>query len=198
MCHPVLCLPLLLTFASMLYHMLPKLNQKRLLCSDPTECVSAVLKSGWPCIAATRSGSFQFDDVNSTSVLTRSNSLLSEARAVVAKLDSLFTIVDKIADKDKDSIGAIIFAASSSTKGKNPGVYDACTVDYQGVINSAQFCIQYNISRFIMVSSGVATWPNSLVYKLLNFVGGGIMEAKIQGDDGVRKLYKIRRSESKG
>ncbi|KAL7465665.1 hypothetical protein ACHAXS_005994 [Conticribra weissflogii] len=115
--------------------MLTKLNQKRLLCSDPTECVSAVLKSGIdPVKLASFGGS-------------------SSCR----KIRRLFTNVDKIADKEKDSIGAIIFAASSSTKGKNPGVYDACTVDYQGIINSAQFCIQYNISRFIIVSSGAAT-----------------------------------------
>mmetsp|Transcript_26822 Transcript_26822/g.53856 ORF Transcript_26822/g.53856 Transcript_26822/m.53856 type:complete len:205 (-) Transcript_26822:63-677(-) len=84
----------------------------------------------------------------------------------------------------------MIFAASTLAKWKNPGVDDARAVDYHGVINAAKCCIKYNIPRCVIVSSGAVTRPHSLMYKLLNFVGGGIMEAQIQGEDGVRKLYK--------
>lgn len=105
----------------------------------------------------------------------------------VTQLDSLSAMVDKVGS---DNVGAMIFAASASVKGKTPGVNDAFTVDCQGVINAAQCCIQRNIPRLVIVSSGAVTRPNSAVYKLLNFVGSGIMEAKIQGEDRVRDLYR--------
>jgi len=50
----------------------------------------------------------------------------------------------------------------------------------------------------VIVSSGAVTRPNSAVYKLLNFVGNGIMEAKIQGEDEVRGLYKSKEVINKG
>ena len=87
----------------------------------------------------------------------------------------------------------MIFAASASAKGNN-----AVDVDYQGVINAAQVCIQKNIPRLVIVSSGAVTRPNSAVYKLLNFVGNGIMEAKINGEDKVRELYAREEIMNKG
>lgn len=157
------------------------------------ECVSAILASGRPCVATTRSGMFNYDDDEmllgddkNNSQLRRSNSNLQEGQVDATNLNSILTMVDQI---DNKNIGAMIFAASASVKGKTPGVNDAFTVDCQGVINAAQCCIQRNIPRLIIVSSGAVTRPNSAVYKLLNFVGGRIMEAKIQGEDGVRDLY---------
>mmetsp|Transcript_17622 Transcript_17622/g.38112 ORF Transcript_17622/g.38112 Transcript_17622/m.38112 type:complete len:255 (+) Transcript_17622:101-865(+) len=129
------------------------------------------------------------------SPLRRSNPKLQEGQVDVTKLDSLLTMVDQI---DNKNIGAMIFAASASVKGKTPGVNDAYTVDCQGVINAAQCCIQRNIPRLVIVSSGAVTRPNSAVYKLLNFVGGRIMEAKIQGEDGVRDLYRDKDVLEKG
>ena len=87
--------------------------------------------------------------------------------------------------KIKDNIGAIIFAASVS----NRGGQDAFAVDRDGVIHAAECCLEYNIPRLVVVSSGSVTRPDSAVYKLLNFVGKGIMEAKIQGEDAMRDLY---------
>jgi len=147
-------------------------------------------------VATSRSGKFNFDedDGSNTSPLLRSNPNLKEGKADVTTLESLLSLVDQNNSKE---IGAMIFAASVSTK-KEPGVNDAFTVDRQGVINAAQCCIQRNIPRLIIVSSGAVTRPNSPVYKLLNFVGSGIMEAKIQGEDGVRDLYHDKALMDKG
>mmetsp|Transcript_17426 Transcript_17426/g.32659 ORF Transcript_17426/g.32659 Transcript_17426/m.32659 type:complete len:425 (-) Transcript_17426:127-1401(-) len=165
------------------------------------ECVSAVLASGRSCIAATRSGMFNYDEEGESLelLLQRSNPNLHESQADVTDLNSLLSmVVDNSNNNNKEEIGAMIFAASASVKGKTPGVNDAYTVDYQGVINAAQCCIQRNIPRLIVVSSGAVTRPNSPVYKLLNFVGGGIMEAKVRGEDGARELYREDGARRKG
>lgn len=60
------------------------------------------------------------------------------------------------------------------------------------MINAARCCIMRNIPRLVVVSSGAMMRPNSAVYKLLNFVGNGIMEAKIGGEDEVRSLYRYQ------
>ncbi|KAL9190602.1 hypothetical protein ACHAXT_000308 [Thalassiosira profunda] len=148
-----------------------------------------ILATGRPCIATSRSGTFNFDEDDgvSTSYLRRSNPKLSQGLGDVSSLDSLLSLVDGIGS---DKVGAMIFAASASAKGKTPGVNDAAAVDYQGVINAAQCCIQRNIPRLVIVSSGAVTRPSSAVYQLLNLVGGGIMEAKIKGEDAVRDMYR--------
>lgn len=150
------------------------------------ECVSAVLASGRSCYATTRSGIFNYDEEGSTSLLSRSKPKLLRDKADVTDLFGLIALVDKINNNpSSDNVGAIIFAASASTKGNNAG-----DVDFQGVINAAKCCIHNDIPRLVVVSSGAVTRPNSAVYKLLNFVGNGIMEAKIRGEDEVRKLYR--------
>ena len=158
------------------------------------ECVSAVLASGRSCYATTRNGMFNFDDDESGSLLRSSNPKLFQAQADVTDLNGLMSLVEKVNNNPlEDSVGAIIFAASASAKGNNAG-----DVDYQGVINAAKICIQKNIPRLVVVSSGAVTRPNSAVYKLLNFVGNGIMEAKIRGEDEVRNLYKSKDLMDKG
>jgi len=133
------------------------------------ECVAALLGASRPCIATTRSGDFSLDG---------SSAGLTTASADVTSLDSLSAVIGQ------GDIGAVIFAASASTKGG-----DAMAVDRDGVINAARACIANDVSRLIIVSSGTVTRPDSAVYKLLNFVGKGIMEAKIVGEDGVREMY---------
>lgn len=133
------------------------------------ECVSAVLTSGRSCIATTRSGDFEYTGPN--------DDHLYRASADVTSFESVREAIQKSKD-----LGAVIFAASSA-KG------DAFAVDKQGVINAAKCCIEENIPRLVVVSSGTVTRPDSAVYKLLNTVGKGIMEAKIQGEDAVRDLY---------
>ena len=131
------------------------------------ECVAALLKDGRPCIAATRSGTFP----------SEASDGLTTVSADVTSLDSLSKVIT-------ENVGAVIFAASASAKGGN-----AAAVDRDGVLNAAKACINANVPRLVVVSSGAVTRPDSAVYKLLNLVGKGIMEAKIQGEDGLRELY---------
>lgn len=133
------------------------------------ECVSASLAMGRPCIATTRSGDFDYP--------TTSN--LSVASADVSSLESVENAIGGFKD-----LGAVIFAASVGSKGG-----DAFAVDRDGVINAAKACIAAGIPRLVIVSSGTVTRPDSAVYKLLNTVGKGIMEAKIQGEDTLREMY---------
>jgi len=136
------------------------------------ECVKAVLASGRQCIATSRSGVLDYG-------LESSSENLKVMNADVTSSESLQNTVSSVGN-----LGAVIFAASASTKGGN-----AYKVDKDGVVKSAQFCIDNNINRFVLVSSGSVTRPDSAIYKLLNTVGKGIMEAKIQGEDAMRDLY---------
>lgn len=136
-----------------------------------SECVSAVLQSGRPCVATSRSGNYADADA------LPSTEKLMTAVADVKSLESLQTVITS-------NLGAVIFAASASAKGG-----DAFAVDRDGLVNAAQACIAANVPRLVVVSSGTVTRPDSAVYKLLNTVGKGIMEAKIQGEDQMRELY---------
>ena len=155
------------------------------------ECVSSVLESGRACYATTRSGSFNYDEESSFSLLVKSNPKLFQDQADVTSLDGLLALVDRV--NSNEPVGAMIFAASASTKGSN-----AVDVDCKGVINAAKCCIQRGIPRLVVISSGAVTRPNSAVYKLLNFVGNGIMEAKIRGEDELRNLYNKKELDDKG
>jgi uncharacterized protein YbjT (DUF2867 family) len=134
------------------------------------ECVAAALAAQRPCIATTRTGEFELD--GDISQLT------------VAKVDvtSKESIENAIASTK--NLGAVIFAASASASGSG-----AFPVDRDGVVNAAKCCIAAGVPRLVVISSGTVTRPDSAVYILLNTVGKGIMEAKIQGEDIARELY---------
>jgi len=135
-----------------------------------SECVKSLIETGRSCIATTRTGAFENNGGGATAGL-------STTSADVTQADSVLKAV-----QGRD-LGAVIFAASASTKG------DAFAVDCDGVINAAKACIACGVPRLVIVSSGTVTRPDSAVYKLLNLVGKGIMEAKIRGEDTVRDLY---------
>lgn len=143
-------------------------------------CVSALLQTSRPCIASSRSGNILYQDEVINTSDSNSKKKLQTAAIDVTSYDSIASIISK----ESDSIGAVIFAASASTKGG-----DAYSVDKDGVINAAKVCIDFNIPRLVVVSSGSVSRPDSSVYQFLNLVGKGIMEAKIQGENEVRKLY---------
>jgi uncharacterized protein YbjT (DUF2867 family) len=132
------------------------------------ECVRALLEQGRTCIATTRSGDVALEPT--AALLTTS--------VDVTSYESLMTAMAR------QPLGAVIFAASASTKGG-----DAFAVDRDGVIAAARACVANNVPRFVIVSSGTVTRPDAAVYQLLNLVGHGIMEAKIQGEAAVRDLY---------
>ena len=136
-----------------------------------SECVNYLLAKGLPCIATTRSGALDVEP----------NPLLTVAAADVASVDSLRAAITP-------KLGAVIFAASASAKGG-----DAKAIDEKGVVDAAKLCIECGVKRYVVVSSGTVTRPDSAVYQLLNVVGKGIMEAKIKGEDEVRRLYSTEK-----
>jgi hypothetical protein len=132
------------------------------------ECVTALLKDGRPCIATTRTGDFVYEGTTAG---------LITSRADVTSLESLSHVITR-------DVGAVIFAASTSKQGGN-----SAAVDRDGVLNAAKACIAADVQRLVVVSSGGVSRPDSAIYKLLNFAVRGVMEAKIQGEDGMRDMY---------
>ena len=61
-------------------------------------------------------------------------------------------------------------------------------MDKAGLVAVARACIAANVPRLVVVSSGSVSKPLSPVYVFLNLFGG-IMRAKIEGEDAVRSLY---------
>lgn len=96
-------------------------------------------------------------------------------KADVKDVDNLINAVE--------GASVVIFAASASKKGG-----DAKAVDYLGVKNIAQACIQQKIPKLVIISSGAVTRPDSIGFKITNLFGR-IMEYKLQGEDAVRELY---------
>eukprot|EP00550_Attheya_septentrionalis_P005995 CAMPEP_0198293940 /NCGR_PEP_ID=MMETSP1449-20131203/19673_1 /TAXON_ID=420275 /ORGANISM="Attheya septentrionalis, Strain CCMP2084" /LENGTH=373 /DNA_ID=CAMNT_0043993707 /DNA_START=58 /DNA_END=1176 /DNA_ORIENTATION=+ len=88
---------------------------------------------------------------------------------------------------DKLKPAAIVFCASASSNGGN-----AFAVDDQGVGNAAQVAKDAN-ARFILVSALAVDRPNSKSFQMTNTLGGnfdGIMDAKLRGEERVRKTLK--------
>ena len=155
-------------------------------------CVRELLARSIPCVAATRTG--ELSEELKASLLTAfppstlnngggsAYSLLRPATVDVTSAASLeAAICGESAIKD---CRGVIFAASASTKGG-----DAKAVDDEGVAAAAAACISGGVPRYVVVSSGAVTRPDSAVYKLLEFAGKGIMSAKISGEDKVRRQY---------
>jgi uncharacterized protein YbjT (DUF2867 family) len=134
------------------------------------ECVAAAIAAHRPCIATTRNGAFEWHG---------DSNMLTIAQVDVTSKDSIESAI-----ASSKNLGAVIFAASASASGSTP-----FPVDRDGVINAAKCCIAAGVPRLVVVSSGTVTRPDSAVYKLLNTIGHGIMEAKIQGEDIARELY---------
>lgn len=81
--------------------------------------------------------------------------------------------------------GAVIFAASASSKGGK-----ASEVDDIGVENVAKECIKAGVERLIIISSVAVSRPESFAFKFTNMATGGIMDKKVVGEAKVRALYK--------
>ena len=79
---------------------------------------------------------------------------------------------------------AVFFCASASKEGGSPA-----QVDNQGLVNTAQACIEQGVPRLVVVSSGAVSKPLSPVYLFLNLFGG-IMAAKAKGEEAVRTMYR--------
>ena len=135
-------------------------------------CVKYLQKKGRPCVAATRTGDF-FGDASK---------LVTVAKGDVTDAASLEPLIT-------EQTGAVIFAASASRQADAKKTSNAKAVDNIGLVNCAKLCIEKGVPRLVVVSSGGVSKPSSAVYIFLNLAANGIMDAKIAGEDAVRKLY---------
>ena len=136
------------------------------------ECVKYLQKKGRPCVAATRTGEFVGD----------ASKLVTVAKGDVTSLASLEPLIT-------ENTGAVIFAASASRQADAKKTSNAKAVDNVGLVNCAKLCIEKGVPRLVVVSSGGVSKPSSAVYIFLNLAANGIMDAKIAGEDTVRRLY---------
>jgi len=137
------------------------------------ECVSYLLARGRPCIATTRSGDF---DMAPSPLLTVAKGDVTDA----ASLGNLIT---------PNKLSAVIYAASASRRKDAKETSNAKAVDRDGVVACSKLCIASEVPRLVLVSSGGVSKPKSAVYLFLNVAAGGIMDAKISGENQMRQLY---------
>ena len=131
-----------------------------------TLCVTGCIERGIPVRALTRSGVLGTGS---------DSSLLSVTACDVKDPSSLQAGVA--------GCRGVIYAASASKKGGN-----AHAVDNVGVVAAAEACISNKVPRFVVFTSTAVTRPNSLGYKFTNVLGG-IMDEKLQGEQGVIAAY---------
>lgn len=140
-------------------------------------CVKYAAENGWDVVAATRNGSFP----------SLTTDVEEEARGrVTTKQCSVTSSMAEITNAI-DGAESVIFAASSSKDGGSPQ-----EIDRDGCIKVARACLSSkSVKRYVVVTSGAVSKPYSPVYIFLNLFGG-IMRAKIEGEDAVRALYYER------
>ena len=133
-----------------------------------------MLSKGRSCIAATRTGEY-FGDTSSK--------LLTVAKGDVTSLDDMRALIQP------GGLSGVIYAASASRKDDAKKTSGTKAVDRDGVVEVSKLCIESAVPRLVVVSSGGVSKPTSAVYLFLNVAAGGIMDAKIAGEDQLRRLY---------
>lgn len=146
------------------------------------ECVSYLLAAGRPCIAATRTGNIDLPE----------SPLLTVAKGDVTTPSSLSSLITP------GALGGVIYAASASRQKEAKATSNAKAVDCDGVVTAAKLCIECEVPRMVLVSSGGVSKPKSAVYLFLNVAANGIMDAKINGEDSMRRLYAAKGVADKG
>ena len=144
-------------------------------------CVSSLLRRGLPVLALTRSGSWPPPKIDLNAVgfdgdATSSNPLLTIQACDVKNTEALTASLS--------GCRAAIYAASASKKGGN-----SKEIDGDGVIAAGNICLQQNVGRYVVISSGSTTRPNSLGFKFTELAVAGIMTQKRRGEVGVRDAY---------
>ena len=119
-----------------------------------------------------------------TVAVTRSGELAQPSYSTASLLTTLAGDVGNPASLQLSAADAVVFCASASKEGGTPQ-----QVDRDGAIAVGKACIAAGVPRYVIVSSGAVSKPWSPVYLFLNLFGG-IMKAKIEGEDAVRALYK--------
>ena len=147
------------------------------------ECVNYLLAQKRPCIAATRTG--ELADAPTSSLLR----VVQGDVTSVASMSALIT---------PGSLSGVIYAASASRQADAKKASNAKAVDEIGVIECAKLCISSEVPRLVLVSSGGVSKPASAVYIFLNVAAGGIMDAKISGENQLRRLYAASDVAEKG
>ena len=143
-------------------------------------CVASCLRRGLPVKALTRSGNWPpakidlkqvgYDgDVSNNPLLTVSACDVKDANSLMANLDGC---------------RAVIYAASASKSGGN-----SKEIDGDGVIAAGEACLKNKVGRYIVISSGSTTRPNSLGFKFTEMAVAGIMTNKRLGEVGVAQMY---------
>jgi nucleoside-diphosphate-sugar epimerase len=149
-------------------------------------CVASLLRRGLPVVALTRSGSWppQKIDLNAVDFVgdaTSSNPLLTIQACDIKNAESLASSLS--------GCRAVIYAASASKKGGN-----SKDIDGDGVIAAGNACLQQNVGRYVVISSGSTTRPNSLGFKFTELAVAGIMTQKRRGEVGVQDAYSSNQS----
>jgi len=80
---------------------------------------------------------------------------------------------------------AVVFAAAYS-RGKS----EPKDVDNLGLVNTAQAVLENGVGRLVVVSSAAVTRPYSPIGILLNTVGSGVLNEKLEGEKAIKKMLK--------
>jgi nucleoside-diphosphate-sugar epimerase len=143
-------------------------------------CVASCLRRGLPVKALTRSGNWPPPKIDLSSVGytgdVSSDSLLTVSACDVKDANSLASSLA--------GCRAVIYAASASKSGGN-----SKEIDCDGVIAAGEACLKNNVGRYIVISSGSTTRPNSLGFKFTEMAVAGIMTNKRLGEVGVAQMY---------
>jgi len=140
--------------------------------------VNFSLRKGWKVNAVTRTG-YKVEDY---SINTKN---FANITADITSQESLQTIAPAL-----QLSKACIFAASASKEGGS-----ATAVDKDGLINIAKLSIANKVPRLVVISSGAVTKPLSPVFLFLNLFGG-IMQAKFEGENELKRLYNSPEAKS--
>ncbi len=151
-------------------------------------CVASCLRRGLNVKALTRSGTWppNKNDLNAVGFdgdATSSNPLLTIDACDVKDADTLAASIS--------GCRAVIYAASASKKGGN-----SQEIDGDGVIAAGDACLKEKVGRYVVISSGSTTRPNSLGFKFTEMAVAGIMTQKRIGEVGVRDAYSSNQSSS--
>ncbi|KAL7479417.1 hypothetical protein ACHAW6_005150 [Cyclotella cf. meneghiniana] len=144
-------------------------------------CVASCLRRGIPVRALTRTGAWPPAKIDLSVVgfdgdATPTNPLLTVCACDVKDADSLTSSL----------LGcrAVIYAASASKAGGN-----SKDIDADGVIAAGKACLKNKVGRYVVISSGSTTRPNSLGFKFTEMAVAGIMTNKRLGEVGVAEMY---------
>ncbi|KAL7528228.1 hypothetical protein ACHAWF_002482 [Thalassiosira exigua] len=145
-------------------------------------CVASLLRRGLPAKALTRSGAWPPPKIDLKAVgyegdVSPSNPLLTvEACDVKSNVDALA--------ESLSGCRAVIYAASASRRGGN-----AEEIDGDGVVAAGEACVRGKVGRYVVLSSGSTTRPNSAGYRFTEMAVANIMTSKRRGEVGVREAY---------